>query len=79
MLCSDSLLNSLFVIDIRVIATLKNILYNYFEAAISQFGSAKKELYNIQSNLLLALNEDPSLRIKSFAIINIRGVSTNLN
>ena len=30
-------------------------------------------------NNIISTDEDPSLRIKSFAMINLRGVSTKLN
>ena len=34
---------------------------------------------NIKLNCIISTDEDPSLRIESSAIINLRGVSTKLN
>ena len=35
--------------------------------------------YSANNNIIISTDEDPSLRIESSAIINLRGVSTKLN
>ena len=47
------------------------------ELSIRKLGSSSVLI--IRNNLIISTDEDPSLRIESFAIINLRGVSTKLN
>ena len=50
------------------------------ELSIRKLGSSSVLIYNIQLNqCIISTDEDPSLRIESSAIINLRGVSTKLN
>ena len=47
------------------------------ELSIRKLGSSSVLIYNIQLNqCIISTDEDPSLRIESSAIINLRGVST---
>ena len=50
--------------------------HNYFER---KFIIAKLSIRKLGSLTVLITDEDPSLRIESFAIINLHGVSTKLN
>ena len=44
-----------------------------------KFIIAELSICKLGSSSVLITDEDPSLRIESFAIINLRGVSTKLN
>ena len=45
-----------------------------------RLGPGNESLQNGANNsVIISTDEDPSLRIESFAIINLRGVSTRLN
>ena len=60
-----------------------NLLLQSFRSVSSDFISAnnttfKKERVNSKSRII-STDEDPSLRIESSAIINLRGVPTKLN
>ena len=47
------------------------------ELSIRKLGSSSVLIINI--SVIISTDEDPSLRIESSAIINLRGVSTKLN
>jgi hypothetical protein len=45
--------------------------------SIRQPGSSSVLIICIISTIIISTDEDPGLRIESFAVINLRGVSTN--
>ena len=47
--------------------------------SIRKLGSLPVLILNNIISISISTDEDPSLRIESFAIINLRGVSTKLN
>ena len=47
--------------------------------SISKLGSSSVLIIQVLIYNIISTDEDPSLRIESFAIINLRGVSTKLN
>ena len=49
------------------------------ELSIRKLGSSSVLIIHNSANNIISTDEDPSLRIESSAIINLRGVSTKLD
>ena len=54
-------------------------VYRFFYNRVEIFLTFRTSWYNNWGNSIISTDEDPSLRIESSAIINLRGVSTKLN
>ena len=63
----------LILTDDKIQTKYKNISYHLTKI----ISNNNKLIINIM--IIISADEDPSLRIESFAIMNLRGVSTKLN
>ena len=57
----------------KIIVLVKEMVFDNFQKVWSRL----RHFLNFLKSCIISTDEDPGLRIESFAVINLRGVSTN--